>query len=55
MVFNVHLIEMAGGNTEIESSNNSTNENDDNDEGTESSFTDARNYSDSKYPNNNTS
>ena len=44
---------MAGGNSDIESSNNLINENDD-DEGTKSSFADARNDSDSNRPKQNT-
>ena len=53
MNFNVHLIEMAGGNSNGESSNNLIIENDD--KGTESSFVDARKFSDSNHPKSNTS
>ena len=53
MDFNVHLIEMAGGNSDLESSNNLSFENDD-DAGTKSSFADARNNSDSNHPKPNT-
>ena len=54
MDFNVHLIEMAGGNSCLESFNNLSNENDDNDEGTKSGFADARRNSDSNRPKLNT-
>ena len=54
MDFNVHLIEMAGGNSCLESSNNLSNENDDNDEGAESGFDDARENPNSNHPKLNT-
>ena len=54
MDFNVHLIEMADGNSCLESSNNLSFENDD-DEGTKSSFVNARNNSESINPSKNTS
>ena len=47
--FNVHLIEMAGGNSDQLSSNNLTNENDD--KNTESNFVDARVDPNSTNPN----
>ena len=51
MDFNVHLIEMAGGNSCLESSYNLGNENDEfNDEGTKSGFDDARDNPDSNCP-----
>ena len=54
MNFNVHLIEMAGGNTEgNESPRNFNNEKDD--EGTKSGFAIARNNSECKNPISNTS
>ena len=49
MVFNVHLIAMAGGNTIKEASNNLDWEND-NDEGTNASFADAGNDPNSSNP-----
>ena len=49
MVFNVHLIEMVGGNAHDHSSNNNNFENDD-DKGSETSFADARNNSGSEIP-----
>ena len=50
MVFNVHLIEMVGGNAHDNSSNNNNFENDD-DKGSNASFADARNNSGSVIPN----
>ena len=50
MVFNVHLMEMAGGNDKDNSSNDNDIENDD-DKGSNTSFANARNDSERVIPN----